>query len=146
MELVGLVMWIGLIVLVCLLIPLIWLYVRRQWLIHGGGTFDCELNLGTDQATRWVLGVARYSGEYLEWFRAFALGLRPQQTFRRSATTARGATISDPEGLGGQQMVRLEALDAGETRVWDLAMDRASATGLLAWLEAAPPSVDRFKA
>lgn len=147
MEWSTLLPWIGLVLLLCVVIPLIWLYARRVWLARFGGLFACELNFGAPGAARWVLGVARYSGEYLEWFRAIALGLKPRHTFRRSATTARGAGSStDPERLGGLCLVRLESADGGPPQVWELAMDVDSATGLLAWLEAAPPSVDRFKA
>lgn len=138
--------WVGMGLLLCVLIPLVWWYARRAWLARSGGIFSCELNLGDAQHPRWVLGLARYSGEHLEWFRAVSCRLRPQYAFRRSSTTARGAgSTKDPESLG-QRVLQLEARSAGEPRVWELALDVDSATGLLAWLEAAPPSVDRFKA
>jgi hypothetical protein len=138
--------WVGLVLLLCVLVLLVWWYARRSWLERSGGVFSCELNLGDADHPHWVLGVARYSGEHLEWFRALSLGLRPKFTFRRSVTTARGAGVTKEAESLGQRMLRLEAITAGEPRSWEFVMDVDSATGLLAWLEAAPPSVDRFKA
>lgn len=145
MEWSVLIAWIGVGLLLCAFILLVWSYARRVWLARSGGVFACELNLGALDHPRWVSGLARYSGEYLEWFRAASLGLRPRYSFRRSTTTARGTgSAKDAEGIG-DRVLRLEASTAGEPHVWELAMDVNSATGLLAWLEAAPPSVDRFK-
>lgn len=146
MEWIVLMPWVGIGLLLCIVIPLVWWYARRAWLARSGGIFACDLNLGDAAHPRWVLGLARYSGEHLEWFRAMSPRLRPHCVFRRSTTTARSAGSSkDPESLG-QRVLHLEARTSGESKVWELAMDVDSATGLLAWLEAAPPSVDRFKA
>lgn len=137
--------WVGVVLLLCVIVPLVWWYARRTWLGRSGGVFACELNLGDSEHPRWVLGLARYSGEHLEWFRAMSLRLRPQYAFRRSSTSARGiGSTKEAESLG-QLVLRLEASAAGEPQIWEIATDVDSATGLLAWLEAAPPSVDRFK-
>lgn len=147
MEWSTLLPWIGLSMLLCLLVPLALLYWRRVWLARSGGSFPCEVNLGRPGSAHWVLAVARYSGEYLELFRAISLGLKPRRTLRRSVTTARGAgSHSDLVTLGGQRIVCLEAVEGEHSETLELAMDADSATGLLAWLEAAPPSVDRFNA
>lgn len=145
MEWAVLIPWVGVGLLLCAVIVLVWWYARRAWLARFGGVFACELNLGKGEHPRWVLGLARYSGEYLEWFRGASLGLRPRYSFRRSTTTARGTSSTKEAESLGHRVLRLEATTAGEPRVWELAMDTNSATGLLAWLEAAPPSVDRFK-
>lgn len=137
--------WVGVGLLLCVAVLLVWWVARRAWLARSGGVFACELNLGDATHPRWSPGLARYSGEYLEWFRVVSLRLRPWCSFRRSTTTARGASSTrDAERLG-QQVLQLEATTSGEPQTWELAMDVNSATGLLAWLEAAPPSVDRFK-
>lgn len=146
MEWSTLLPWIGLLLLLCVL-PVALLYARRVWLARSGGIFNCEVNLGSSEGTRWVLGIARYSGEYLELFRAISLDLKPRRTFRRSVTTARsGGSSTEPEVLGGQRIVRIEAVEGEQSETWEVAMDLDCATGLLAWLEAAPPSVDRFHA
>ncbi|WP_425308803.1 DUF2550 domain-containing protein [Ammonicoccus fulvus] len=145
MEWASLVPIVGLVMLVCAIVPLVWLFLRRRWLARNGGIFDCELNLGTIADPRWVLGVLRYSGEDLEWFRVLALSFRPEHSLRRSAARIRAKVQPVVNGVdANQRLVRLETeTDAGAV-AWDLAMDADAATGLLAWLEAAPPSVGRF--
>lgn len=126
-------------------IPILWLYLRRRWLSRQGGMFDCSLLVGR----RWVIGVARYSGEYLQWFRIFSLSLRPRISYRRTSTQAletRELTEAEVDDLyAGMRVVRLEAtMDFEGPETWELAMPTESVTGLLSWLEAAPPSVGRF--
>lgn len=126
-------------------IPILWLYLRRRWLSRQGGMFDCSLLVGR----RWVIGVARYNGELLQWFRIFSLSFRPQVSYRRTATQAletRELTDAERDDLyPGMRVVRLEAtLDFEGPDTWELAMPAESVTGLLSWLEAAPPSVGRF--
>lgn len=145
MEWASLVPIVGLVLLLCAIIPLVWLFLRRRWLARNGGIFDCELNLGTEDAPRWVLGVLRYSGEDLEWFRVLALGFRPERTLRRSAARIRAKVQPIENGIdANQRLVRLETETDSGAVAWGLAMDSNAATGLLAWLEAAPPSVGRF--
>lgn len=145
MEWAVLIPWVGVSLLLCALILMMWWYARRAWLARSGGVFVCDFNLGDLEHPRWVPGMARYSGEYLEWFRAASLGLRPRYSLRRSTTTARGTNSPKQAESLGNRVLQLEATPAGEPQVWELAMDVNSAMGLLAWLEAAPPSVDRFK-
>ena len=50
------------------------LVVRRRLLARNGGTFELSYRVRTDRPGRgWILGLGRYSGETLEWFRLFAL-------------------------------------------------------------------------
>lgn len=131
--------------LVALLVPVAWLYARRRWLSRDGGTFDCALR-PLEERHPWQLGAARYRGEYLEWFRVFSLGVRPRFRMRRSTIHVVNARHCEPEdGLWGGERV----LDVGfgaerRHRRVELAMDPDSATGFLSWIEAAPPSIDRF--
>lgn len=126
---------------VVLVVPLALLVVRRRWLARQGGLFDCSLRLTTTTpGTGWVLGVARYSGDNLEWFRAFTLSLRPKLIFPRSQS--RAGAQRDPDAIESvllydeARVVRLELSDGSG---WDLAMSPASLTGLLSWLESSPP-------
>lgn len=129
--------------IVLLLLPILWLVARRRWLSRQGGLFDCSLRLSTTTpGTGWVLGVARYSGERLEWFRAFSLSLSPRLVFQRNETWA-GAQRS-PDAIeavllyADQRIIRLETAAGGS---WEVAMREESMTGLLSWLEAAPPGM-----
>src|SRR5665647_1783771 len=92
--------------LVLVLLWLIWVFGRRRWLGRQGGTFDCSARLDTRVTGRgWVLGVARYSGDWLEWHRVFGLSITPRLRFDRGPADAvstrdlvavRGATHHQP--------------------------------------------------
>jgi hypothetical protein len=141
---------IATVVLVVLAIAL--LAARRRWLARAGGAFECSARLRTSNPSGgWALGVARYNGEMLEWFRFFSYAFRPRLEMRRTEVQVVDSRAPDPiEALAlyeGQRVVTLagrgsaEAGPAAAQRRWELAMDQDSLTGLLSWLEAAPPGV-----
>ncbi|KAF4406732.1 MULTISPECIES: DUF2550 domain-containing protein [Streptomyces] len=132
-------------VIVVVLLGLFVFGLRRRLIQRSGGTFDCSLrwNVPAEEAEPggkgWVYGVARYSGDRIEWFRVFSYAPRPRRTLERSAIevldrrTPQGeeelALLSDSVVLAcSHRDVRLE-----------LAMSEDALTGFLAWLEAAPP-------
>lgn len=129
---------------------LVLLAVRRRWLARQGGTFECSLRLDTSSpSTGWVLGVARYHDGMLQWFRFFSYSWRPRKEFLRSAV--RVLETRDPNAVEAvslyddQRIVRFELSGEAElAQRWDLAMSPDSLTGLLSWLEAAPPGVHRL--
>jgi hypothetical protein len=129
----------GLLLLLVLLYGLC-LVVRRRWISRHGGTFEFSVRVRSGRAGRgWILGVGRYSGDTLEWFRIFSLAPRPKLTFRRA----------ELEYAGRRQPVGAEAYSlysghiivscATPTGVLEVAMSPEALTGFLAWLEAAPP-------
>jgi hypothetical protein len=72
--------------LMLVLLWLVWVFGRRRWLSRQGGTFDCSARLETATPNRgWVLGVARYSGDWLDWHRVFGFSLSPRLRFNRTA-------------------------------------------------------------
>jgi Protein of unknown function (DUF2550) len=137
---------------------------RRFLLERGGGTVECGLRKRNGS---WRLGVASYQREELCWFGVFGLSLRPTEVFprrdltvisRRLSTDAEAATFgpgmivvecqlgedgssggaSDP-GAGSAGPGGLGTGPAGQGGTVELALGEAALTGLLAWLEAAPP-------
>lgn len=51
--------------------------LRRRLIQRSGGTFDCSLRWGVAEeldisGKGWVYGVARYSGDRIDWFRVFS--------------------------------------------------------------------------
>ena len=61
------------------------LVVRRRWIARDGGTFELSYRVRSDRAGRgWVLGVGRYSGDLLEFFRIFSVLPRPMRTLDRA--------------------------------------------------------------
>lgn len=116
------------------------LIVRRRVLSRNGGTFELSYRVRSERAGRgWLLGLGRYSGETLEWFRIFSLSPRPKRIWQRSTMSYAGRR--DP--VGAEQMslypdhvVLVCRTPDGEIQ---LAMSPSSLTGFQSWLEAGPP-------
>lgn len=136
----------GLLLLLALLVLLVLgMASRRRWLQRGGGTFDCSLreprrgSRSVGYGKGWVLGVARYEGDQLHWFRVFSFSPRPRHSLSRRAVAVRGRRVPrGPESfalLSGAVVVELDV--AG--RLLELGMGSDELTGMLAWLESAPP-------
>lgn len=132
--------------LVLVLLGLFVFGVRRRLIQRPGGTFDCSLRWAVSKEKSddpkgkgWSYGVARYSGDRIQWFRVFSYAPRPRRVLEREAIqvlerrTPRGeeelALLSDAVVLACRHR---------DTRV-ELAMSEDALTGFLAWLEAAPP-------
>jgi uncharacterized protein DUF2550 len=133
----------GLVVLLVLLYGVL-LVVRRRVLSRHGGTFELSHRVwpGEDPGRGWLLGLGRYSGEELEWFRIFTLAPRPKRAWNRALLTYDGAR--QPEGvertvLYPDHLVVECRSPHGEV---ELAMSRESLTGFQSWLEARPPGTD----
>ena len=114
--------------------------VRRRWLVHGGGAIEMSLRLRTGTHGRgWVLGMGRYDGDRLQWFRVFSLSPRPRRTLDRRQLEVRSRRRpKGPEALSllkGMDVVVL-AVDGEDV---EIALDRGALTGFLAWVEARPP-------
>jgi len=100
---------------------------------------DPPAHAGAEHGKGWVFGIARYSGDRIEWFRVFSYLPRPRRVLRRHDITV----IGRREPAGQEEM----ALLAGAVvlvceHVGDrieLALSDDALTGFLAWLEAAPP-------
>ena len=119
------------------------LVVRRRVLSRHGGTFELSHRLRRARPGRgWVLGLGRYSGDELEWFRIFTLAPRPKRQWNRSGLTYDARR--EPESVEqhvlypGHVVIRCQGPE-GEV---ELAMSSASLTGFQAWLEARPPGTD----
>ncbi len=90
-------------------------------------------------ARGWTLGIGRYSGDVLECFRIFSLSPRPRRRLERATVTYLGQRV--PQGM------EVHAIYAGHVIIAcstprgpvELALAPDALTGLLAWLEAAPP-------
>ncbi len=120
------------------------LVVRRRWLSRNGGTFEFSVRVRPGRAGRgWVLGVGRYTGDNLEWFRIFSLAPRPKRAWRRGDIVYESQRPSE----GSEQFT----LYAGHLVVTcltaegpiEMAMSPSALTGLQSWLEAAPPGAAR---
>jgi hypothetical protein len=119
------------------------LVVRRWVLSRHGGTFELSHRVRPARSGRgWLLGLGRYSGDDLEWFRIFTLSPRPKRRWNRTMLSFDARR--DPERneqhvlYPGHVVIRCQGPDGPV----ELAMSAASLTGFQAWLEARPPGTD----
>jgi len=119
------------------------LMVRRRIISRDGGTFELSHRVRDGRPGRgWLLGVGRYSGESLEWFRIFTLSPRPKRAWRRTSLSYVSSLVP-----GGMEEVALYpdhvivVCQTGGILV-ELAMSPRSLIGFQAWLESRNPGTD----
>lgn len=119
------------------------LLVRRLVVGRSGGVFELSHRLRDGRPGRgWVLGVGRYTGESLEWFRVFSLSPRPKRTWNRDEISYEGRRA--PEGpeaaaLYADHVVVVCRTPQGEV---ELAMSESSLMGFQSWIESGPPGTN----
>ncbi|GLY28015.1 DUF2550 domain-containing protein [Kineosporia sp. NBRC 101731] len=121
--------------------------LRRYLLARNGATFDCSVRHEYPRrASAWILGVARYGEDTLEWFRIFTVDPRPSRVFVRSqlflVEWEQPAEQEINSILPGAVIVRCTY---GDEKL-DMAMTRSDYTGFITWLEATPPGIAPFSA
>ena len=111
--------------------------LRRRFLLSGLGAVTMWLR--SQGSPRWSVGVAWYGGDTLLWYRALSLSVRPQRRLQRAGFSIEGRRGAAPEDLAlpGDAVVLACRTGAG---VQELAMDPATVTGFLSWVESAPPA------
>ncbi len=129
--------WLFAAFLIILILAAAGIAARRFLLERGGGTVECGLRKGSGS---WRLGLASYQREELCWFGSFGLSMRPDEVFpRRDLTVVSRRLPSDAEAASlGPGRIVVEC-KFGEAGTVELALGEAALTGLLSWLEAAPP-------
>ena len=113
--------------------------LRRLLLSRRGGTVDVSVRLrARRQGYGWALGVARYDGDSLLWYRLFSLSPRPRRAVARhglSVVVRRSPTGTEALSLlAGSVVVECRTTDGPV----ELAMSEAAYPGFLSWLEATP--------
>ena len=85
--------------------------------------------------------MASYQREELNWFGALGLTMRPDVVFpRRDLTVVSRRLPTDAEAASlGPGMIVVECKVGEDTGTIELALGEEALTGLLSWLEAAPP-------
>jgi hypothetical protein len=119
------------------------LVVRRRWLSRHGGTFELSYRVRSSSTGRgWVLGLGRYNGGTLEWFRIFSPSPRPKRRWSRADLRLVGQRVpSGSESLAlyaGHVVVECRS----ESGPVELAMSPSALTGFQSWLEARPPGAN----
>jgi hypothetical protein len=121
-------------------VALLSIWLRRLALSRSGGAVEVSLRLKPrSQGRGWVLGVGRFVGDDLQWFRVFSLSPRPRRTLSRRDLRVRvRRQPHGPESLAllkGAEVLELQSA----TGPVEIALESSALTGFLAWLEAQPP-------
>ena len=119
------------------------LIFRRRFLARHGGTFELSYRVRTDRPGRgWLLGIGRYSGQSLEWFRIFSLSPRPKRVWARDLLEYSGRRSP----AGAEEMSLYDGHVVASCHYGgaplEIAMSEASLTGFQSWLESGPPGTD----
>ena len=142
--------WLFAAFLIVLVVAASGIAARRFVLERRGATVECGLRR---PGRSWRLGVASYQLDEFCWYRIFGLSMRPQQTFPRRdlavvahrAPTEQEVTILGPGRVVAECQLSESGTGTGtetgtDAGAVDLALAEPALTGLLAWLEAAPPT------
>jgi hypothetical protein len=136
------------VVVICLLAVVLLIAAfacRRRWLSRDGGTFDCSLQLAEkDHGRGWALGLARYVGDELQWFRVFSLAWWPKLIINRRELDG----VHTRRPMGNEPLVTYAGHVIVDAKLSDrtvhLAMTEEALTGVLVWMESAPPSTKTY--
>jgi Protein of unknown function (DUF2550) len=129
--------WLFAAFLILLVLAASGIAARRFLLERSGATVECGLRR---PGRPWRLGVASYQLDEFRWYRIFGVSMRPGQAFARRdlAVVARRPPTEDEASILGPGRIVAECQVAGDGTA-DLALAESALTGLLAWLESAPP-------
>ena len=138
-------------VIVGFLLIVVSLFVRRRLLGRGGATFECSVRIAAPlskaaaaSSRGWALGLGRYAGDDLQWFRIFSFSPRPREVFERGMKVV---GRRDPHGAEAFSLyaghIVVEVMLADGQHV-EMSMSERALTGFLAWSEAAPPGHERL--
>jgi hypothetical protein len=148
----------ALVVVLLLLLAVVAVIARRNYLLRGSGGISLALRSaepssadGSDGAPdgdvdgaiqrRWALGLGRFIGDELRWYRLVGVGVKPRYVLRRSdieLTSRRAPRGAEVHALPADAVI-LQCRHGAQSL--ELAVVGAAATGLSSWLESAPPDV-----
>lgn len=109
----------------------VWVVLRMRALYWRVGSFECSISEpGSDT---WTKGIAVFGAEYISWFPLISLGRKPRYTFSRQRLTIAAQSGGDERADTLVLRVRCNGIE----QMWG--MGRDSFTGLVSWMDAAPP-------
>ena len=110
--------------------------LRRRFLLSGLGAVTMWVR--RPGMLRWSVGVAWYGSDVLLWYRGLSFAVRPHERLSRAVVQITGQRSARRDDLAlPADLVVVECATPDGSR--ELAMDRSTVTGLLSWLESAPP-------
>ena len=130
---------VGIVLLLAALATMVALVVRRLRLLRGGGVDVSLRRRAVRSGAGWQVGVGRYRGDELCWFRLTSLWPGPTVVVDRTVleiVDRRTPTEAEVDAIPAAGIVLRCRTPA---RTLELAMAPGVLTGFLAWLEATPP-------
>jgi len=135
--------WLFAAFLILLVLAASGIAARRFLLERRGATVECGLRQRGPKIRPWRLGLASYQLDEFRWYRTFGFSMRPERTFPRRdlvVVARRPPTTEEVAILGpGRIVAECQAGTDADPGPVDLALAESALTGLLAWLESAPP-------
>ncbi|HLN71570.1 MAG TPA: DUF2550 domain-containing protein [Streptosporangiaceae bacterium] len=131
--------WLFAAFLILLVLAAAGIAARRFLLERRGAAVECGLR---QQARPWRLGLASYQLDEFRWYRTFGFSMRPERTFPRRdlvVVARRPPTGEEATILGPGRIVAECQAGGSDPGPVDLALAESALTGLLVWLESAPP-------
>ena len=136
--------WLFAAFLILLVLAASGIAARRFLLERRGGAVECGLRQG---GRPWRLGLASYQLDEFRWYRTFGFSMRPERTFprrdlvvlARRPPTREEVTILGPGRIVAECQAGTGAGSEADPDPIDLALAESALTGLLVWLESAPP-------
>jgi hypothetical protein len=141
--------WLFAAFLILLVLAASGIAVRRFLLERRGARVECGLRR---PGGSWRLGLASYQLDEFYWYRVFGFSMRPEQVLprrdlavvARRPPTEEEVTILGPGRIVAECQLGPSGVSSSSSGVdvagtVDLAMAESALTGLLVWLEAAPP-------
>jgi uncharacterized protein DUF2550 len=136
--------WLFAAFLIVLVVAASGIAARRFLLERGGATVECGLRR---PGGSWRLGIASYQLDEFSWYRIFGFSMRPEVVFLRrdlAVVARRPLTEEEVTVLGpGRLVAECQLTGSGGVTSVDLALAESALTGLLVWLEGAPPGSHR---
>ncbi|MFY9263731.1 MAG: DUF2550 family protein [Actinomycetaceae bacterium] len=123
-------LWIAIIILVVVigLALAAFALFRLRMLYSRSGSFEVSLRDGDD--SRWQTGIGVFTPHRLEWYRVQCIRTSPNFVWTRGAV--------DFKVLPQKDDVQVVRLTQGE-RVWHLATTPLAVSGIVSWIDSAPP-------
>jgi hypothetical protein len=117
--------------------------LRRRVILRRGGAVECHLRFPGARGRRgaWRIGLCRYGSLDLGWFPAFSIRPRPTAELSRRGLVVSGRRPPEPgEALPADTTV-VHLTWPGRPRA-EIAINDATLTGFLSWVESLPPGTD----
>jgi hypothetical protein len=121
--------------IVCALVALTFIFVRRRVLASGAPLMLCALQ--PQGRSTYRLGLLRLAGSTLEWFTLVGPSLRPSRSWQRASLDLDAPQASSEPPAGLPEAVTVQCHDGEDS--FALTLAPSAYTAMRSWLESSPP-------